>query len=49
MAEYAYDNDKIRLDENLDKDQSKAVPPPSEISTSRRHNVDYFTKDGFIL
>jgi hypothetical protein len=49
MREYS-DNDKeIRLDENHLKDPSKDIPPPSEISTSRKHSVDYFTKDGFIL
>ena len=31
------------------KDQSNGTPPPLEISTSRKHSVDYFTKDGFIL
>jgi hypothetical protein len=25
------------------------VTPPSEISTSRKHSVDYFTNDGLIL
>lgn len=45
-----YSNDEgIRLDENDCKDQSKDVSPPSEISTSRKHSVDYFTKDGLIL
>lgn len=37
------------LDEYDRKNQSKDVPPPSEISTSRKHSVDYFTKDGFVL
>lgn len=50
MSEYTDDNnDDFRLDENDSKDQSKGLPPPSEISTSRKHSVDYFTKDGFIL
>lgn len=40
---------EFRLDENNSKIPSKEVPPPSEISTSRKHSVDYFTKDGLIL
>ena len=42
-------NAEFRLDENDDKNKSKDIPPPSEISTSRKHSVDYFTKDGLIL
>ena len=39
----------LRLDENNVHNRSKDGPPPSEISTSRKHSVDYFTKEGFIL
>lgn len=42
-------NRDIRLDDYLSKNQSKCIPPPLEISTSRKHSMDYFTKDGFIL
>jgi hypothetical protein len=43
-------NDKgFHLDENEGKDQPKNVPPPSEISTYRKHSMDYFTRDGVIL
>ncbi len=50
MSEYSDDDDEeIRLDKNVCKDQSKNIPPPSEISTSRKHSVDYFTRDGLIL
>ena len=38
-----------RLDDNLIKIKPKRIPPPSEISTSRKHSMDYFTRDGFIL
>jgi hypothetical protein len=40
---------KIRLDDNFIKNKPKYLPPPSEISTSRKHSMDYFTKDGFNL
>ena len=43
------ENGEIRLDDNLIKNKPKYIPPPSEISTSRKHSMDYFTKDGFIL
>jgi len=43
------DNREIRLDDNLIKNKSKYIPPPLEISTSRKHSMDYLTKDGFIL
>lgn len=49
MSEYTDDDEEIRLDENDGNKQSKDEPPPPEISTSRKHSVDYFTKDGFIL
>jgi hypothetical protein len=42
-------NREFHLDENEDKDQSKSVPPPSEISTYRKHSMDYFARDGVIL
>lgn len=48
MSEFTNDVG-FRLDENIGNVPSKEVPPPSEISTSRKHSVDYFTKDGFIL
>jgi hypothetical protein len=37
------------LDENDGKDQSKYSPPPPEISSYRKHSMDYFTRDGVIL
>lgn len=43
------DNNEFHLDGNEDNDQSKNVPPPSEISTYRKHSMDYFTRDGVIL
>ena len=49
MSEYTDDDEEIRLDENDGNKQSKDEPPPPEISTSRKHSVDYFRKDGFIL
>ena len=49
MSEHTDDDEEIRLDENDGNKQSKDEPPPPEISTSRKHSVDYFTKDGFIL
>jgi hypothetical protein len=49
MSEYTYNAEEFRLDENDGKNESKDIPPPSEISTSRKHSVDYFTKDGLIL
>jgi hypothetical protein len=42
-------NREFRLGGNEDKDQLKNVPPPSEISTYRKHSMDYFTRDGVIL
>ena len=49
MSEYSYNAEEFRLDENDGKNESKDIPPSSEISTSRKHSVDYFTKDGIIL
>lgn len=52
MSEYNSDDEfgkDFRLDENDGGNQPKDLPPPSEISTSRKHSVDYFTKDGLIL
>jgi hypothetical protein len=50
MSEYTYNAEEFRLDENDGKNESKNIPIPlSEISTSRKHSVDYFTKDGVIL
>ena len=49
MSEHTDDDEEIRLDENDGNKQSKDEPPPPEISSSRKHSVDYFTKDGFIL
>lgn len=43
------DKEEIRLDDKLVKIQQKQHPPPSEITTSRKHSMDYFTKDGFKL
>ncbi|MGC1135169.1 MAG: hypothetical protein WA941_20240 [Nitrososphaeraceae archaeon] len=43
------DNNEFHLDGNEHADQSKNVPPPSEISTYRKHSMDYFTRDGVIL
>jgi hypothetical protein len=43
------DKGKIRLDDKPFKNQPKRHPPPLEIFTSRKHSIDYFTKDGFIL
>ncbi|MGC1133755.1 MAG: hypothetical protein WA941_13095 [Nitrososphaeraceae archaeon] len=45
------DSSENRLDESLSKSQSKSVPPfpPSDISTLRKHSMDYFTREGFIL
>jgi hypothetical protein len=37
------------LDENDGKAQSKDSPPPQEISSYRKHSMDYFTRDGVIL
>lgn len=44
MSEYTSDKEEIGI-----ANRPKDLPPPSEISTSRKHSVDYFTKDGFIL
>ena len=40
---------EFHLDENDGKDQSKDSPPPLEISSYRKHSMDYFTRDGVIL
>src|SRR5919106_3476807 len=49
MSEYHGDDEDFRLDENDVGNRPKNLPPPAEISTSRKHSVDYFTKDGLIL
>lgn len=43
---------EFRLDDNPSKEQSKDVPLTTqvpEISTYRKHSMDYFTRDGVIL
>jgi hypothetical protein len=40
---------EFHLDENNGKAQSKDLPPPQEISSYRKHSMDYFTRDGVIL
>jgi hypothetical protein len=52
MSEYTDDDGfgiDFRLDENDLDNRQKDLPPPLEISTSRKHSVDYFTKDGLTL
>lgn len=49
MGEYHGDDEDFRLDENDLDNRPKNLPPPAEISTSRKQSVDYFTKDGLIL
>lgn len=48
MSEYT-DDEEFHLDENDGEDQSKYSPPPPEISSYRKHSMDYFTRDGVIL
>jgi hypothetical protein len=43
------DNIEFHLDGNEHNNQSKNAPPPYEISTYRKHSLDYFTRDGVIL
>ena len=42
-------SDDFHLDENNGKDPAKNLPPPPDISTYRKHSMDYFTRDGIIL
>jgi len=48
MSEYTEDGE-FHLDKNSDKDQSEFLPPTPEISSYRKHSMDYFTRDGVIL
>lgn len=43
------DKKEIRLDDKIVKIQKIHDPPSLEISTSRKHSMDYFTMDGFKL
>jgi hypothetical protein len=48
MSEYN-DGAEFHLDENDGEERSKYSPPLPEISSYRKHSMDYFTRDGVIL